>query len=173
MAISEAIRQLGKAYPQEVRMLRASTTRRLELKPNQYEFNPRGKLVWLQRLCFWVLDRLHCQARDYVETVTYAPLQGKDIQELVLNSIRTVKHDVNPDIANDLVVCIGTKEWCELMNLNHIARYFGSFYYNTGPYGYYDGWSRQNSPFGIQVAVIPWMSGVVVVPRDAVANVVK
>lgn len=138
--------------------------------PDKFEFKAGKKYHWLQKICFKILDRIGCRSLETTTTVVYKDIQAKDLLDLVLKSIDAVYYSTN-ERREDLVVCIGNQEWSELISNPYMATH-NWFSYSCGPFRAYDGFNRECSPFGVQVAVIPWMQGVVVVPRKAVANVV-
>lgn len=140
------------------------------LSPDKFEFKAGKKYHWLQKTCFKILDWIGCRSLETTTTVVYKDIQANDLLDLVLKSVDAVYRSSN-ESREDLVVCIGHQEWSELIGHPYMATR-NWFSYSSGPFRTYDGFNRESSPFGVQVAVIPWMKGVVVVPRKAVANVV-
>lgn len=154
------------------KMLRAVSVPKTFVCEDSFSFNPNRKHHWLQKICLKILAKLGCQRIDTSEVIEYRDLQSDDLLDLIHQSINSVRGSYGSD-RDELVVCVGYGEWTNLIASPQYSGLFYPVHYMTGPFFQYDGISKNISPFGVQVAVIPWMTGVVVVPRNAVADVIK
>lgn len=122
-----------------------SLTSRSYMDKRYFEFKPKGKMLWLQRLCFWVLRKLHCEAmlpRDKADRVRIDPESvSKSILKQQSDIIRHgyAKH-------GELEVFVGYDQINELRLTNNNFFTFGGF-------------------DNIDITVVDWMDGVLVVPK--------
>lgn len=116
-----------------------------------YALKPKGKMVWLQKLCFWTLGKLKAQAllpHDYVERVVIEPLK-------VMDNIMAQKINLlNLGYPSKLEIFIGPEmmDTFVMDNMDYITF--------TAPIGV------NKEIMGMDVTVVPWMEGVLVVPKD-------
>lgn len=121
--------------------------------PDRYEFKPTGRLQGLQRLAWRFLEWRGAvpQARDEKVTFTRHAVDTGDILTR-LQKARIGIFDYGQEPGE---VLIGSEEFAELMGspmIHHAATFHTE--YHRGP-----------QVFGLPVRVIPWMTGVVVMPR--------
>lgn len=121
------------------------------LDKRYFELKPKGKAVWLQKLCFKILDKLKCHAlvpNDYVERIVIDP--PKVIDRIVKQHIEVL----NQGHPNKMEIFIGPGQ---LDGFRLDNQDFMTF---TAPVGY------NNQIMGMDVTVVPWLEGVLVVPKD-------
>lgn len=171
--LSTVVIDRNKRFPTSACVVRVRLLSEVVQSDIHFTFRSDRKWHRVQKVCFWLLRKIGAFKLDTVETVQYSDLQAKDLHTLIQNSIDAVLGGDwgRSSLRDDLVVCVGSADWAELLReYQHLL--FNPFSYNTGPWRTYDGLDKVSSPFGIQVAVIPWIKGVVVVPRSAVKQIV-
>ena len=129
-------------------------TRSLVLEPDAYRFDPKRPAKWLQRLCLWVLRKLHCH--NYQETVAYTThvITLDTVFDRVLQSQENL---MKRNYQEPHLLFIGAEDFAELMGNKKMRQYFRF----DVPYMY-------NRTFlNMEVHVVPWMKGVLGVPKRA------
>jgi hypothetical protein len=126
------------------------------LSPNRYEFNAKGRWPWLQRWAFWLLDKLSARACD--ESITYSTVHvdGNDIIQAVMRNRADIERLYNKR-AKYLV--IGAEDLARLLNEPSI-RQMMRFRFPV-QIGGFDG---RCGILGLEVVVVPWLSGFFVMP---------
>lgn len=117
---------------------------------HQYEVREDVRFVWLQRFLCWLLRKIGAYAT--VEDLKYVryTFDKKDFTERLFRNKETVmRFDCQP---RQLI--IGADDFAELMSLPEIRNYVSfDATYNYG-----------RKILGLNVKVVPWMQGMVVVP---------
>lgn len=108
--------------------------------------------VWLQRLCLWVLAKLKCYSSKDTVTVTRHLVDGKTFMERLFKQKRALTEGFGLE---PKTLLIGGEDYQELMGSPEVMQFmqFSSEY----RYG-------RNTVVGLEVKVIPWMRGLVVMP---------
>lgn len=121
------------------------------LDKRYYEFKQRGKHKWLQKLCFWILDKLKCHAllqEDFAERIVIDP--PKIMDKIMMQTKEIYDHGR----FDQKEVFIGPEQ---LKNLRMDCQNFMTF---TAPVGI------NAQVMGMDITVVPWMEGVLVVPKE-------
>lgn len=118
-----------------------------------YEFRPRGRLAWLQRLCWWALVKMRAVGPHYTDEVKVIrlPLDGDGIVERIFQAYRGL-HSIREKPSEILV---GPETLSEILNSPEVRDYMGPFSF-SGRAGF------DNTLFNLPVHVLPQMEGVVV-----------
>jgi hypothetical protein len=123
----------------------------LFLHSDVYAYRANGKLPWLQRLCFWVLEKLDAQWREHVvktERVSFLP---RDFMESLFRQKPEVAAMLGREPATLL---IGAPDFEELMRQPEIHQYcnFHAIY------------GKDRRLLDLKVQIVPWMRGLLVMP---------
>jgi hypothetical protein len=116
-----------------------------------YEFRQDRPARWLQRLCLWVLRKLGAFYQRDMVTVQRHVLKPKTFMDRLFKQREEIASLLNRE---PKVMLIGADDYFELMNEPAIHQEF-SF---TAQYG------KRREILGMEVRVIPWMRGVLVMP---------
>jgi len=122
--------------------------------PDTYSFNRARGWVWLQRLALWVLNKLKCYAINSVITCTRHTVELPKLIEAIhrQNSELLSMYDLRGER-----LLIGAKEFSDLMNSDIYNLVSFTLPYRT---------SYSPTIMGMKVTVIPWMSGLLVLPKE-------
>ena len=112
-----------------------------------------GKWQWLQAAAFWLLDKLNPD--DYVKTEELR-FDADDFMSRFLAQEQELANAYHQD--EDQCLLIGRKQFAELMHMEVAPQLFrfGARY----KYAQYSDW------FNMWVVVIPWMDGMLLVPKE-------
>lgn len=160
-------------FPARAHMVTTRLERSIITDKLAFEYRPDRKWHRVQKVCFWLLNKIGAFHRKTVEQVYFDKLQAEDLHKLIFSALESVyKNWWDPQIRDDLVVCVGNQDWAELVSSTAARYWMQPLTYMTGPYRCFNGLDNKSSPFGVQIAVIPWIKGVVVIPRSAVKHIV-
>ncbi len=123
-----------------------------------YEFNPAGKIKWLQKLCFWILGK--CKARQKVEQKVdeWFRFSEKDIQRYIDEiEMRIMSRDIDLDKGGYLF--LGRDE---MKKLRQSENYHFEFCFSIGMEMLPGGQKYH----GFTIVMIPWMEGILMVPQS-------
>lgn len=156
-----------------ITMLEAVESNVLEDSATVYEFNEQRGWVWLQKLCFWVLNRLHCHRIQYTYArhVTYNNLQSSPLKQSIWDAIHQVA-DIQKVKDDDLYILVGASEFKSLVSDKEVTQ---SFTFHVGETAsYMDRQGRMmRDYFGVDCRVVPWMKGFAIVPKPERPNNVR
>lgn len=125
-------------------------TQRHFVREDVYALRKDRKHLWLQKLAIYVLERLGCYWIDHTISVTRVRIDGKTFAERLHKQRRELFRHFNRDAKTLL---IGAEDYQELMGSPEIHQML-SFQASVG-YG--------REIMGLEVKVIPWMRGAVIV----------
>jgi hypothetical protein len=120
-----------------------------------FEFRKDKKHHWLQKLCFWVLSKIGSHSIGEKVSYTQHRIDTPNFMEKLYRQKHGLLDLYN---AEGERLLIGNDEYMELTG-NPEIRHMMHF---TGEYR-----GRHGELLGMKITVIPWMSGILVVPRDA------
>lgn len=118
-----------------------------------YKFKSDKRHHWLQRLCFWILDRLGCQYKElWVEH--YTPEVSFDS---IVDLVMTQRHAVHAvHYGNCKYLILGREQMYELRLASEIPERQMLFHFPT------DYKARRGLEFaGMAVILVPWFDGIV------------
>lgn len=120
-----------------------------------YEFQPQQKWQWLQRACFRVLDWIGAHHQETIETISIE-VAPQDIIRHLMAQIDTVRlfHEGGPTR-----VMMGPRNFNGLRNRPDSWHYIELPRIN-GEMGY----GNEVRVFGLDVTIVPWLDGVLVLP---------
>ncbi len=122
-----------------------------------FSYNERKGWAWLQRLCFRFLRWRGCQHQQAVTTFTRRRIDPDSVVEALFEQ----KHSVHEMLGRGgEVVIIGSDDYAQMMRESQL----GSPLCFSASYDYAAGGHR--SAMGLRVVVVPWISGMVVLPRE-------
>ena len=129
-------------------------THSLVLEEDTFRYTPGRPARWLQRVCIWVLRRLHCH--NYREEVAYTHhvLKLDTVFERVLKAQDEL---LRRNYREPHILFIGAEDLAELMDNDRMRQYFRF----DVPY------MHLNTFLNMEVHVVPWMKGVLGVPKRA------
>ena len=119
--------------------------------PDAYMFRADCRVHWLQRACLWVLHKLDAAAQISTTEVRRVRLDGDKFMDRLWAQKRELFGQFGRDATTLL---IGSEDYEELMGspeVHHLMRF-------AAPYG------RDWQLFALDVRVVPWMRGMVVLP---------
>lgn len=124
-----------------------------------------NKTGWLSKFLWWCLEKRGnlTSYQETIETWTYNPYsnEAQDFNSLLLEAAedKMIHRGCRPE---DLLFVVGTKDWQEMMS----SPSFGDrVKFTTGPYGIVSEYYGRTGPFGIDVHVLPDISGIACIER--------
>lgn len=131
-------------------------------QPNAYEFRASAGYHWLQRLCFWTLDKLGCHQVLTVDKVEYTNLQSANLKDAIFKTIDSAMGwaKYHPE---DYVIVMGAPEFRELCCDRELTVAFG-WRVTMDIYDHYS-----SRVMGVPIAAMPWARGMVLVPAKLLA----
>jgi hypothetical protein len=114
-----------------------------------FEFRKDRKYPKLQKLCFWILRKLDAFYISKKITTQRVNISGKTLIEALMTQKRDLIRNFN---LSGKTILIGNDEWIELMGnpeINQMLRF------RANGYGIMD----------LDVIVVPWMTGILVMPE--------
>lgn len=126
------------------------------LNTDAFQFRKDLKHHWLQKAAIWILKKLRCYYFDYKSEFTTVAVDPDNFMEKLFQ-----QHEALLDLdRRPKTLLIGGEDFRKLMSSPEICRYM-SF---EGRYKYLR-WIET-----LEVHVIPWMSGMIVMPGKYVVN---
>lgn len=122
------------------------------LVENRYEYNPRKKFKLLQKLCFWIVHQIGCFSYDKTVSFTRHIVEPdrvvKYIHEQKVHLLDLYHYEGER-------ILMGAKEYEKIVGDKEVMRIV-TF---NGQYGF------GQSILGLKITIIPWMSGILVLPK--------
>ena len=132
---------------------------RVGISPDKiYKFRESGKLIWLQKILFKILDKLDAFEYQKISTVTSVTVNTKTVFETLMRQAEFSKYDFN-QTPKQLI--IGDKTFRELMGCEEFRNYV-SF---LAPGEFYDEFGSIMG-FKVKIKIVPWWDGCVLLPED-------
>jgi hypothetical protein len=119
--------------------------------PDAYMFRADRPARWLQRTCLWILSKLGATAQISTTEVRRVRLDGEGFMARLYAQKRELFDQFGYDASTLL---IGSEEYEQLMGSPEVYQLMRF----TAPY------ELRGQVFGLNVRVVPWMSGMVVLP---------
>ena len=143
---------------QDIVFVDQKTTTEMVMIPDGYEFKPKGRLQWLQRMAWRFLHKREALQHAYEPkiTVTRFTLNTGDFMRRLYEQRRSLCENYNLDGA---MLLIGADDFSALMALPDIRQ---SLNFHVELRG------QHPEIQGLSVRVIPWMSGALVLPKGYV-----
>ena len=113
--------------------------------------------LWLQKACCWVLEKLGAYRRDTQTKIEYRTIDADRFMDRIAKQHASVFELLN---RRPKELLIGAQDYAELM---HEADTHFPFSFSAS---YAVGERGVAQIMGLKVCVIPWMRGVLVVPKD-------
>lgn len=113
--------------------------------------------LWLQKACCWVLGKLGAHRRDTQTKIEYRTIDADSFMVRIAEQHASVFELLN---RRPKKILIGAQDYAELM---HETSAHYPFNFNAS---YAIGERGVTRIMGLEVQVIPWMRGVLVVPPD-------
>ena len=127
-------------------------------RPDLYEYSPNKRLKWLQRTCFWILNKLHC---NHIDRVVAYKAQRVDTDRFMHQLLEAKADFIRRLEDNPSTVLMGAEQYDDLIKADDRLTQPLGF---TSQYDYHDGHTLKI--MGLKVIVIPWMDGMVLVPNS-------
>ena len=115
-----------------------------------YEVRNDRPMVWLQKVCCWVLRKLEAYSQDRSIAYKYYDVDVSNLVEGIYTQLGMLDRDYN---LRGKHVLIGSREFMELCNAPE-APYHLTMYASDLKFA------------GLTVTVIPWMRGILVMPTE-------
>ena len=149
-------------HEQTVSFMNISSSRKLVTPVDKYTFCEDKGYVWLQRLCFRVLSKIGAYAQEWTHVYRRVGFDNNDLLKLLLEQEKTFYSLIyNRKLER---IYMGPDDYQDLMmgveRLGMIPITFVSFVKICSPNNPYGSWHD------IPITVIPWMKGVLMVPKD-------
>ena len=127
---------------------------------DRFALRPEVGWVWLQRLCLFFLRKIGAYAFDVEQT--YDRMVVKP--DRLLSGILTQKHELMLTYHREGErLLMGPEEFCRLQEDACPQKVWTPLDF-TIPYRWYD--RGEKRVFGLNITVVPWMNGVLVLPRE-------
>lgn len=123
-----------------------------------YKFNESGKILWLQKILFKILDKLGAFEYPKISTITSITVNTKTVFETLMKHAEFSKYDFD-QTPKQLI--IGSKTFSELIECKEFRSYI-SF---LAPGEFYDGMGIIRG-FKVKIKIVPWWDGCVLLPED-------
>lgn len=129
-----------------------------------FNFNPKGRFLWFKKLVWKFLWKTKClkMHQDYKTTITHTTIDTDHVIHRLFQQKEALQINFNRE---PRILLIGSRDFAELMSQPYTGQYmeFNAEYRKATPssnpmYNY------QYRVIGLNVQVIPWMSGMVVMP---------
>ena len=155
--------------PQTLEMMKG----RLELYPktldDAFEFRKDRGWHWLQRLCFWALKKVGAYRHITIEKVSYGPFTNDAIGQRIFELVESTLgwRDFND---SEWMIVMGRDAYREMVNDRELFHAFGFVkplevrHGPANPVGRYFDYVR-GEVHGIDIAVVPWINGMALVPK--------
>ena len=132
--------------------------------PDQYQLRPSQGYVWLQKAAIWVLKKLKCYAVKKEAIFSKITIDPYKLMEKLLAENANLAMEYN--LRGERVL-MGYEDFSRLNGENI---HFSSPISFEAPYlmsssGDYDKW--ESVVCGMKITVIPWMRGILILPKDA------
>lgn len=116
--------------------------------------------LWLQKACCWVLGKLGAYRRDTQTKIEYRTIDADNFMVRITKQHESVFELLNRRHLRPKKILIGAQDYAELMRETTVHYPFA---FNASYEIVVRGVARI---MGLEVQVIPWMRGVLVVPPD-------
>jgi hypothetical protein len=129
-------------------------------KKDTFKAGKSKKHEWLQRLCFMVLAKLGAYdtyAELRVETIT---IDKRSFVDRLLAQQHALIRDFGINNRNRFTLLIGARDYQELMGSPEISQMI------TFDTDFMVDKNGREAVMGMDVTIVPWMTGVVVLPRE-------
>lgn len=131
----------------------------VELK-NRFAYRPERGYAWLQRACIWILRKLGCNAVGEELKVTRQLIRQDNVADALMQQSEVARHIFrDPDRIHR--VLMGPDQYQEIMKELWSAGYLTFRGNATG------GINGRPVVFGLEVTVVPWMHGLLVMPDES------
>lgn len=114
-----------------------------------YQVRKDKPLVWLQRVCCWVMDKVGAYAQDRSISYDYKVVDISNLVEGIYTQVGLLDQNYHKQATR---VLMGSEDFTQLCNAPE-ARYHLTVYASDRRFG------------GLTVTVIPWMKGILVMPE--------
>lgn len=126
------------------------------LTDTTYSYRKHGKLPWLQKILFAILDKLGCGAY-YTETFNYETIAIEDVLERVVKNYHNLQliHEIRPKY-----LVLGRNYYADLLRHEYGMQYI-QLPSNYRQYGV----KPHDMFMGMKIILVPWMEGMVILPE--------
>ncbi len=129
-------------------------THSLVLEEDAFRYTPKRPARWLQKLCIWVLRRLHCHSYREEVAYTHHVISFDTVFEKVLHSQQDL---LKRNYREPYILFIGSEDLATLLDTEEMRSYFRM----DVPY------MRGRTFLNMEIHVVPWMKGVLAVPKKS------
>ena len=132
---------------------------------SRFEYNPNGRIKFLQKICFWVLKKLDCQIKDTEIKYTRTEINLDSLFDAVIENRVMMRMIYNRE-AEYLVI---GKDYYEKF-IKELSKSKMEFYSFNVPYDYkarvLTNGVRQEGIFrGLKVLFVPYLDGIFCLPN--------
>jgi hypothetical protein len=126
---------------------------------NKYEYRPERGWIWAQRVCLAVLKMIGAHAQDVEVAIEKHVLDADSFMERLFKQQSALMTDfmMMPEL-----LLIGSADYAELMGDLEIQSMIN---FNVK---YKIGYRGSVEVCGLRVVVVPWMKGMIVMPKDVI-----
>ena len=123
--------------------------------PTSFEFRPEKGHKILQKICFWVLNKINAYHVDYRQDIETMIINPDSFMENVFTQLLNIKQEFN---LKPTQMFIGGEDYQKIMGEKGINQYI-TF---DAEYGFATKTSRRI--IGLEVHIVPWMEGIILLP---------
>lgn len=125
---------------------------------DRYRFDPKRGWLWLQRLCFSILNWLGCHDHEITVSHERHVIDGDRLLDRIWNQNDAVRRHL--EHFGEFRLLIGAEDYAQLMQeaVSDVP-----FRYSAVAHG---GRNGRPTVFDMEVSVVPWMRGYVVLPEE-------
>lgn len=125
------------------------------LNPNRFEFNPEGRMPWLQRFLFKLLRWLKADSYDTSVTYTTVKIDPPNILDALMRNRVDVERLYNKRARYVVMGASDFQRFSTAPEINDMLRF--NF---MAPFGM----NGQRTILGLDVVIVPWIEGFFVMP---------
>jgi hypothetical protein len=123
------------------------------ISKNKYWYNELMGHKIVQKICFWVLGKIGCNALDETISIERTKINTDEFMLKLLEEGSDVLYNYHH---RGEYLLLGPDDFNRLMDVNYKS---GQMFHFNSQYHY------GREMFGMKIVVIPWMSGIMVVPK--------
>ena len=119
----------------------------------------RGKYMWLQRICCWILKKLGAFYEEVYDVCYTETIDKKKFVDAFMDQKSVLMHEWH--LTPGKIIC-GEKDFCEIMGYKHS---FDLMPINV-EFNIELADNERDVIFGVPVQVVPWLDGMIILPKE-------
>jgi hypothetical protein len=146
---------------QVVKWVKITSAELSKINPDCFEFSPHQGWVFIQRICFWLLNKIGAHKHETTTVYTRSPQQNNSLLQSLVGQEGQWIELIHNNRAKRIY--IGPEDNAELQSISDGL--------GMRPFSFTGRIKTRNGPLeqtwhDIPITVIPWMNGAIIVPDD-------